>query len=53
MNTATDEEYLKKFKSQSELTEDDALKLGRKVNRALADTTMLAADIAAGLEAEA
>ena len=26
---------LREFRSQSELTEDDALKLGRKVNRAL------------------
>ena len=31
-----DFEFLRKFKSKSELTKDDALKLGKEVNEALA-----------------
>ncbi len=32
-----DLEFLKKFKSESTLTEEDALRLGKKVNRAVSD----------------
>ena len=32
-----DLEFLKKFKSESKLTEEDALKLGKKVNKAVSD----------------
>ena len=37
MQKVRDLEFLRKFKSESEMTEEDALRLGKKVNRALAE----------------
>lgn len=37
LQKVADLEFLREFKSKSDLTEEDALRLGRKVNKALAE----------------
>ena len=37
MQKIADLEFLREFKSKSEMTQEDALKLGRKVNKSLAE----------------